>query len=105
MGNVMAVRKTYKPNIKLPDKIEQTTIFFLWVRKNAPSGLEMVDLRAVDTSKELVELHREMVIRDEPDATGVWIEERVTNHLYGHRDVRLAFRLCNFTTMWKKDGD
>jgi hypothetical protein len=34
-----------------------------------------------------------MIERDEPDATYVYIEERLSNHLYAHRDVRLAFRL------------
>jgi xanthosine utilization system XapX-like protein len=83
----------------------QKLIYLIWVRKNAPSGLEIVDLRGVDTSKELVETHKMVIMRDEPDATGVWIEERVTNHLYGQRDVRLAFRMGNHSNMWKNDSD
>lgn len=78
-------------------------IYLLWVRKNRPNGLvENTDLRAVDTSKTKVETHAAMIQRDEPDANAIWIEERVTNHLYGQRDVALAFRM-GLTGLWKRD--
>lgn len=78
-------------------------IYLLWVRKDRPNGLvENTDLRAVDTSRAKVEVHAEMVRRDEPDANAIWIEERSTNHLYGQRDVALAFRM-GLTGLWKRD--
>lgn len=84
-----------------PDSYEQSPIYLLWVRKERENGLENVDLRAVDTNRTLIELHRSVIIRDEPDATGVWIEDRARNHLYAQRDVRLAFRL----TSKRESGD
>lgn len=85
-------------------KDEEYTIFFLWVRKSRPNGMvENVDLRAADTSRKKIETHAEMVQRDEPDAEAIWIEERVTNHLYGQRDVAFAFRFRDLTGLWKRD--
>lgn len=84
---------------------DQRTIYFLWVKKRRPNGLvENTDLRAADTSREKVELHAEMVRREEPDAEAIWIEERVTNHLYGQRDVALAFRM-GLPGLWKRDDE
>lgn len=79
-------------------------IFLLWVQKNRPNNLAPnVDLRAVDTVRAKVELHAEMVQRDEPDAEAIWIEERVTNHLYGQRDVVRAFKFRDIPGLWKRE--
>jgi hypothetical protein len=79
-------------------------IFFLWVQKNRPNNLAPnVDLRAADTSRAKIELHADMVQRDEPDAAAIWIEERVTNHLYGQRDVAFAFKFRDLPGLWKKE--
>lgn len=84
-------------------KTSQKCIWMLWVRKERPNGLENVDLRSVSRTRELATLHAEIVKHDEPDATGIWIEERADNHLYGQRDVRLAFRLMNVSNKWVRE--
>lgn len=80
-------------------------IFLLWVQKERPNNLAPnVDLRAVDTVRTKVETHAMMVQRDEPDAEAIWIEERVTNHLYGQRDVAKAFKFRDIPGLWKRDS-
>lgn len=89
---------------KVPEsRTSQKTIWLVWVRKERPNGLENVDLRSVSRTEELANLHAEVIKRDEPDASGVWIEERVDNHLYAQRDVRLAFRFLDTPRKWTRE--
>lgn len=87
-----------------PKDWEQFKVWLVWVRKERPNGLENVDLRSVCKTKDLAELHRDVIIRDEKDASGVWVEERDANHLYAQRDVRLAFRLLDVPNKWMRDA-
>jgi hypothetical protein len=82
----------------------QSPIWMVWVQKtHAYTGRPTVDLRSVCTNEALAELHRDMVVRDEPDAERIWIEPRESDHLYGHRDVGLAFRLSSIGGKWERD--
>jgi hypothetical protein len=97
-----------KPSTSLPVERWRSTsqfqIFFLWVQKRRPNNLAPnVDLRAADTSRAKVEVHADMIQRDEPDAEAIWIEERMTNHLYGHRDVAFAFKFRDLPGLWKRE--
>lgn len=98
---------------KKKDKWPCTPIYMVWARSeksNGPYDLENVDLRAVDTDRGLAEIHKKMILVEartiRPDITAVWIEERVSNHCYGQRDVRLAFRgLVSDGVEWVKERD
>lgn len=91
----------------------QNPIYLLWARSEKRNGihdLENVDLRAVDTDREKAEIHRDMILKEarevRPDITAVWIEKRVSNHLYGQRDLRLAFRISTVEGVVRvRDGD
>lgn len=96
-------RSSPTQNIKQVPSWNQVKVWFVWVRKERSNGLENVDLRSVCFTKELAELHQDMIIRDEPDASGIWIEERETDHLYAQRDARLAFRLLDISNKWVRE--
>lgn len=82
----------------LKRSLEQA-IYLVWNKRDQGTMLEHVDLRAVATEKWVAEMYKEMIERDEP-TDGVYIEERKSNHLYAHRDVRKAFRM---SSVWEKN--
>ena len=83
----------------------QIPIYLIWVKKtHVVTGTPFVDLRAVDTNEALAELHKDMIIRDEPTAEAIWIEPREADHLYGHREVGLAFRMSQIGNKWERDA-
>lgn len=86
-------------------KWDQRPIWMVWVKKTNPTTAKpYLDLRSICTNEALAELHRDMVIRDEPDAESIWIENRVTDHLYGQRDVRLALTLSGAAPRWDRES-
>jgi len=82
-------------------------IFLIWTQSPAHGTVpENVDLRAVDMTREQAEIHLKMLKSEQACLPGrenmvSFIEERIINHCYGYRDMRLALRL----NRWAPDGE
>ena len=83
-----------KPKPKKPEPVWNVeAVWFVWVKKTHPfHGKPYLDIRSVCTNEALAVLHRDILIRDEPDAEEIYIEKRVSDHLYAQRDVGVALR-------------
>jgi len=66
-------------------------IYLVWATMILPNAMyPLVSLRAIDTTPEKAAIHNRMIRRDEPDILRVDIEERETNHCYGHNSIMLS---------------
>lgn len=67
-------------------------VWLVWATRKDHRGQEVTDMRSIEETELGADFVKAILARDEPDAT-IWIEKRITHHIYAHRDVAMALRL------------
>jgi hypothetical protein len=80
---------------KLKRREKQRDIWLVWATMDV-RGREVTDLRAVEETSTGADFVKEILERDEPGVE-VFVEKRVTHHIYGHRDIEVARRFARMS--------
>lgn len=74
---------------------KQRDIWLVWATQEV-RGRDVTDLRSVEETATGTDFVKEILERDEP-GTEVFIEKRITHHIYGHRDIEVARRFARIS--------
>ena len=69
----------------------QRLIWILWEQRATPYG-EHAAILSIDESEDFAQRHERAYLVDHPVGHRVWVEKRVTNHMFGWTDTRQLFR-------------
>jgi hypothetical protein len=83
--------KEHEAALKKRDKSRD--LWLVWATKADNRGREVTDLRAIEETATGADFVKEILNRDESEAD-VFIEKRISHHIYGHRDIQVARRFA-----------
>jgi hypothetical protein len=84
----------------LRDQRRSRDVWLVWATKTDHRGAEVTDLRSIEESELGSEFVKECLAMNEPEAE-VFIEKRVTHHIYAQRNIEMTRRLASL----RRDGD